>query len=510
MRSSRLPNGTQDPNVAYVVHASNSRSAAAGCDHRASRPPFVVAVVLLVLTGAGWVGARPVLAAPALVAEHGAASAQKSASPLPSGAVKFYIVGDPGEGQREFLFDIANETLGDGKRYLEIFELNKGRLQPGGQRMSDPTMLAPGWILQLPDDAQGQDVQIGPLPMVAITASSVHGPTPAAATPLPVEPPGLPGAVIQIVVLIATVTLLGFVVRLLRRPRRLALLPRRSLATAVAPSGPIPRNADNLGWQQPPAPAPPRVDLSPSALTPTMQDPLRTAPPLPRRPTGSSHTGGAYVEATVTAGANTVAVKLVGVRAPIGTRFAWHGRPGSRPVVESAVAVGDGERGTLFVDLALSPDIITLVGEAVAVLRQARSMARQLDIAGVYVTIVGDLLGAPAVAPHTVASLGDLADLPPGPALRVVFAGAVSPDELPMVQRLLAQLQPRTVVVLVGAGPRARWSLQVVESAAQPSAAPASARVVAPVAGSFPGDVDAAPSIQLAQDVRHMSFDRSA
>jgi hypothetical protein len=40
---------------------------------------------------------------------------------------KFYVVSEPSDGQREFLFDVAARTLGDGKRYLEIFELNKGR-----------------------------------------------------------------------------------------------------------------------------------------------------------------------------------------------------------------------------------------------------------------------------------------------------------------------------------------------------------------------------------------------
>ncbi len=82
-------------------------------------------------------------------------------SPAP---VKYYVVGPPNDGQREFLFEIAAETLGDGLRYVEIFELNLGRPQPDGRRLVNPTIIEPGWILLLPPDASGPSVRTGPLP----------------------------------------------------------------------------------------------------------------------------------------------------------------------------------------------------------------------------------------------------------------------------------------------------------------------------------------------------------
>lgn len=55
--------------------------------------------------------------------------------------------------QRETLWGIAAQTLGDGRRYREIAELNHGRLQPDGATFTDPGDIRPGWVLRLPADA---------------------------------------------------------------------------------------------------------------------------------------------------------------------------------------------------------------------------------------------------------------------------------------------------------------------------------------------------------------------
>ncbi|MEV0890042.1 hypothetical protein [Promicromonospora sp. NPDC050262] len=78
--------------------------------------------------------------------------------------VKYYVVPAKPEGEQEFLFDIAQRLLGDGNRYKEIFELNKGRTQPDGNALTDETVLLPGWVLQLPDDAEGEGIEVGVLP----------------------------------------------------------------------------------------------------------------------------------------------------------------------------------------------------------------------------------------------------------------------------------------------------------------------------------------------------------
>lgn len=51
------------------------------------------------------------------------------------------------------LWDIAEDELDDGSRYDEIADASKGTSQPGGQRLSDPDLIQPGWTLTVP----GQD-----------------------------------------------------------------------------------------------------------------------------------------------------------------------------------------------------------------------------------------------------------------------------------------------------------------------------------------------------------------
>jgi len=53
----------------------------------------------------------------------------------------------------ECLWTIAQRYLGDGDRYPEIVSLNLGHAMGGGQVFSDPAMIWPGWVLQLPATA---------------------------------------------------------------------------------------------------------------------------------------------------------------------------------------------------------------------------------------------------------------------------------------------------------------------------------------------------------------------
>jgi nucleoid-associated protein YgaU/DNA-binding SARP family transcriptional activator len=52
--------------------------------------------------------------------------------------------------RRDTLWDLAERYLGDGYRATEIFELNKGRPQPDGGALTDPSVIRPGWVLQIP------------------------------------------------------------------------------------------------------------------------------------------------------------------------------------------------------------------------------------------------------------------------------------------------------------------------------------------------------------------------
>ena len=44
---------------------------------------------------------------------------------------------------------IGYETLGDGAEWAELFELNRGRPQPDGGTLADPSLIRPGWVLAL-------------------------------------------------------------------------------------------------------------------------------------------------------------------------------------------------------------------------------------------------------------------------------------------------------------------------------------------------------------------------
>ncbi len=85
--------------------------------------------------------------------------------------VKYYVVPAAGHGSVG-LFRIAELTLGDGSRYMQIFRLNKGRLQRNDGRLENPKLVEPGWVLELPKDAAGAGVHFGPLPRAAPAAGS--------------------------------------------------------------------------------------------------------------------------------------------------------------------------------------------------------------------------------------------------------------------------------------------------------------------------------------------------
>src|SRR5215475_11241438 len=78
------------------------------------------------------------------------------------GLVKVFVVTDPARsGRIDTLGSIAASTLGDANRASEVFDLNRGRVQPDGGALTDPGQrLHPGWILRLPPAAAGPDVRL--------------------------------------------------------------------------------------------------------------------------------------------------------------------------------------------------------------------------------------------------------------------------------------------------------------------------------------------------------------
>ncbi|MDN5745604.1 MAG: LysM peptidoglycan-binding domain-containing protein, partial [Nocardioidaceae bacterium] len=50
------------------------------------------------------------------------------------------------------LWQIAQDELGDGSRYDELADASDERVQPDGQRLTDPDLIHPGWTINLPGE----------------------------------------------------------------------------------------------------------------------------------------------------------------------------------------------------------------------------------------------------------------------------------------------------------------------------------------------------------------------
>src|SRR5215468_423074 len=72
---------------------------------------------------------------------------------------KIYVVKPPDGRFHESLWEIAENHLGDGRRYREIFELNAGRPQPDGSVLTIASLIRPGWVLRMPHYAYGPGIE---------------------------------------------------------------------------------------------------------------------------------------------------------------------------------------------------------------------------------------------------------------------------------------------------------------------------------------------------------------
>ncbi|KAB1986912.1 bacterial transcriptional activator domain-containing protein [Streptomyces triticiradicis] len=102
--------------------------------------------------------------AAAAVAEQADAAASRAASRPDGGAstrhgdTKYYRIQPPEGRHHDSLWEIAQRHLGDGRRYKEIYELNKDRTQPDGSKLSEASLIRPGWIMEMPGDAHGGEL----------------------------------------------------------------------------------------------------------------------------------------------------------------------------------------------------------------------------------------------------------------------------------------------------------------------------------------------------------------
>ncbi|MFC5946015.1 hypothetical protein ACFPZ4_31715, partial [Micromonospora harpali] len=400
------------------------------------------------------------VAAVALLAPPVPPPAPAGPAPSPGAAAsgRYYVVGPPVAGQREYLYQIAARTLGSGDRYREIFDLNRDRPQPDGGRLTDPAELRPGWVLELPADARGPGVRTGAVPMVAATA------TPARPDPAPPRRPGhlAGGAGLAAVALLFTALLLAALLlatrarratrvrRRARRPDALTSRPPRLALTAAPAAADAdtaePPTAQNADATEPPATADGDV-VRPSATPPPATDgDLRTE---------------------VTSAAGTLTVRVSGAAPGAGqTRYAWYAPELPRPAMRLPVRLGDRQGWALWVDLAGVPDVFTVTGPPGAASRHARELAEQVHAAGHTVTVVGDLFGAdlPDGCVHRPDFPTDEAGLPEG--VGVLLSGGLSGPELAFARQVAALTGHRLVPVVVGRALRARWSVTTRDAAA--------------------------------------------
>ncbi|GAA4264002.1 hypothetical protein GCM10022255_113650 [Dactylosporangium darangshiense] len=447
----------------------------------------------------------------------------QSPGPTVDVAPRYYVVGPSQTGQREYLYQIAVRTLGDGNRYPEIFELNKDRRQPDGGRLTDPAELQPGWILQLPADAKGPGVMVGPLPSQATNRlGAVAVPRPGLSS----EPSigGLDLYVIGTVSLSVLVLLSALVLRRRQlRPSRLTLTPRRLLTTALA----APAFAGSLESGTIAAP-PAATPASSPVADRTFQATVGTAVPAEAKPVETTVTAGtaagvppagsggaepqapsteavsAAVEPTGSSPSTPAPVATVAVVRPdlgrgrvsvqvlglghqppdlldvrlIGSGgaeseavYAWLG---DEPLPTSAtlpVILGRYDQWELFVDLTGTPDVFTITGPLAVARRQALVIAEQLSAAGSAVTIVND-----AIAASDLASADRIRRFPvldeefealskPG----IVISGGLRGAALAAARKLVERSDRRVVPVLIGQVLRASWSIRVTQGGSEAS-----------------------------------------
>ncbi|PJM94090.1 bacterial transcriptional activator domain-containing protein [Streptomyces sp. CB01373] len=92
----------------------------------------------------------------AAVAEQAASAAAQAEAK--QGDTKYYRIQPPEGRHHDSLWEIAQRHLGDGRRYKEIYALNKDRVQPDGSRLSEASLIRPGWIMEMPADAHGGEL----------------------------------------------------------------------------------------------------------------------------------------------------------------------------------------------------------------------------------------------------------------------------------------------------------------------------------------------------------------
>ncbi|MFC0530938.1 hypothetical protein [Phytohabitans kaempferiae] len=405
----------------------------------------MVVKCVVVLLGAVLLGAAPAAAAP-------------TDEPVPprtevTETGKYYVVGPAVNGQREFLFAIAAKTLGDGRRYREIFDLNEGRPQPDGGQMVDATTVEPGWILILPADAQGPDVITGALPGTTRSTAAPSGPDAASGGTWLTT-----GLRITLLVL-AALFVIWAQVTLWARHRRRPVATGPSIATDPAEQPPA---AESAG-----SPAPPPVSQAEGPPGQPVLAGNQAVPPMPAlgpavlRPATTPNPF-AVLTTELTCSDRPAQVRLIGSRpGRWGSAYRWLSGDQQPPPATVPLILGEQDDRRLWADLAHAPDALTVGGDPAAARRHAVTLVSQLN-GETDVVVIGDALGD--VLPSAARWLPAPADLDAGRSMARIRVVVCSAADAPALRRQLRDAKHggrRTVSLIVGPAPAARWSIQL-------------------------------------------------
>ncbi|MGW7068557.1 BTAD domain-containing putative transcriptional regulator [Streptomyces sp. NPDC054855] len=109
-------------------------------------------------TPGGLFGQEQAGSAAGAVAEQAEQAAERAGTSAKDGDTKYYRIQPPEGRHHDSMWEIAERHLGDGRRYKEIYQLNKDREQPDGSRLSEASLIRPGWIMEMPADAHGGEL----------------------------------------------------------------------------------------------------------------------------------------------------------------------------------------------------------------------------------------------------------------------------------------------------------------------------------------------------------------
>ena len=103
------------------------------------------------------------------------------ARPLDAAPVIKHVTIDHHVVHGDTLWDLAEKYYGEGQRYPEIFEANRGVTQGDGRALSDPDLIITGWTLAVPN-VQVEEAPPAPAPdpvtsaMAAMVSDIEHPP----------------------------------------------------------------------------------------------------------------------------------------------------------------------------------------------------------------------------------------------------------------------------------------------------------------------------------------------